>query len=611
MNTYPDSQSGKKMVVEELLVNLGLDSSAYKKGITSAKNLAMDFNAGLSGMAVLGGNFLSMAMKGAAVAAGLFGTALAFSVKAASDAETVNSQLNAVLKSTGGVAGMTAESVNELASSLAKITPFEDEAIVGAENLLLTFTNIGKDVFPDATKTILDMSQALGQDLKSSATQLGKALNDPIQGINALSRVGVNFTDAQQAMIKSMVESGDVIGAQKMILQELQKEFGGSAEAAGKTLAGQITILKNRLGDIAETIGNAVLPKLTELAKMVNEYLNRPETIAFIQSLSDSIGAFAGMVVSKLPAVITFIQNTFGWFQRNQGVIVAALAAIGAAIGAFIFMVAIPAAVAFISAWWPVIVIMGAVALIAYVVYQAWQANFGGIQQIVKRFASFLLDVFFRVRAYLVRFIPVALEYMRAKWEEFYEKIKPFIDMIQAALIPVFEKLNTVFKLVAEIGMKLLAKGVEFLLARFPALSAFLRNNIMPVLSFIGKLFGVVIVQSIVNVSKALDWLIQRLSYFSRSLDSLHLPSWLTPGSPTPLENGIRGITDAMNGLRKSPFPEVTQPNPLNSGRNSGVQRVINLTVNAGDMTMKKVVELFDQRIDGVVNALSSAVEGI
>ena len=63
---------------------------------------------------------------------------------------------------------------------------------------MLTFTGVGKDVFPQAIQTVLDMSQALGQDLKSSTVQLGKALNSPIDGITALSRVGVSFTDAQK-----------------------------------------------------------------------------------------------------------------------------------------------------------------------------------------------------------------------------------------------------------------------------------------------------------------------------------------------------------------------------------------------------------------------------
>jgi hypothetical protein len=71
----------------------------------------------------------------------------------------------------------------------------------------------------------------LGTDLKGSAVQLGKALNDPIAGVGALSRVGVTFTETQKDMIKTMVEAGNVAGAQTLILDELGKEFGGSAKA--------------------------------------------------------------------------------------------------------------------------------------------------------------------------------------------------------------------------------------------------------------------------------------------------------------------------------------------------------------------------------------------
>jgi hypothetical protein len=76
--------------------------------------------------------------------------------------------------------------------------------------------------------------------MKKSAMQLGKALNDPIKGITALTRVGVSFTEGRRRDQGAMVKSGDTMGAQKLILHELNKEFGGSAEAAGKTLPGQL-----------------------------------------------------------------------------------------------------------------------------------------------------------------------------------------------------------------------------------------------------------------------------------------------------------------------------------------------------------------------------------
>lgn len=134
--------------------------------------------------------FKAVGIAAAAVTTAVVGFGVA-SVKAFSEAEDGIAQTNAVLKSTKGVAGVTAKAVDDLASSLQSVTKFSDEEVRSAENLLLTFTKIGKDIFPEVTKTVLDMSTALGQDLKSSSVQLGKALQDPVLGITALRRVGV------------------------------------------------------------------------------------------------------------------------------------------------------------------------------------------------------------------------------------------------------------------------------------------------------------------------------------------------------------------------------------------------------------------------------------
>ena len=176
-------------------------------------------------------------------------------------------QLNSVLASTQGVAGLTADEVTAMADSLSQVTRFEDDAIVSAQSLLLTFTNIGQDVFPYATQVMLDMSTALGQDLSTSAMQLGKALNSPVEGIAALRRVGVQLSDEQEMLVKSLMATGDTARAQAVILAELQKEFGGSAVAAGQTMAGQMDILRNSLGNVKEEIGGALLPVLTQMVQ--------------------------------------------------------------------------------------------------------------------------------------------------------------------------------------------------------------------------------------------------------------------------------------------------------------------------------------------------------
>src|SRR6188768_2803829 len=116
------------------------------------------------------------------------------------------------------------------------------------------------------------MSVALGTDMKTSAMQVGKALNDPIKGLSRLTKVGVTFTDAQRAQVKAMQESGDMAGAQKVILAELTKEFGGSAEAAGKTLPGQLKILQQEFSNVAGALIGELIPPLTIAFKFFNEH---------------------------------------------------------------------------------------------------------------------------------------------------------------------------------------------------------------------------------------------------------------------------------------------------------------------------------------------------
>ena len=158
--------------------------------------------------------------KAAAVGATVLGVGVASFLKGGVDSlvnlEKLSAQTNAVIKSTGGAAGVTADQVSKYADSLEKATGVEAEGIIQGQNMLLTFTNLkngvgeGNDIFNQATDIMTDMSVAMGTDASKTAVQLGKALNDPIKGISALSKVGVTFTDQQKAQIKAMVEAKKV-----------------------------------------------------------------------------------------------------------------------------------------------------------------------------------------------------------------------------------------------------------------------------------------------------------------------------------------------------------------------------------------------------------------
>ena len=217
----------------------------------------------------------------------------------------VASQTNAVLKSTGGIAHVTSDQIGKLSSALMFKTGVDDEAIRTGANMLLTFTNIrnaaGKnnDIFNQSTKSVLDMTAAMNggnvteENMRKTSILVGKALNDPIKGLSALSRVGVSFTAQQKEQIKAMVASGNTMGAQKIILGELSKEYGGSAAA----VATPFKKLKVSLGELSETIGAVLLPMATKLANWavtgVQWFSSMPKPL---RDLAKVLGVMAGAI---------------------------------------------------------------------------------------------------------------------------------------------------------------------------------------------------------------------------------------------------------------------------------------------------------------------------
>jgi hypothetical protein len=234
------------------------------------------------------------------------------------EAEKVTAQTNAVLKSTGGVANVTAKEVDKLSTSLMRKSGVDDEQVKTGANMLLTFTKIrnetgqGNKVFDEATKATLNLSVAMGKDMQSSALLVGKALNDPIKGMSALTRAGVQFTEEQKETVKALIASGDQMGAQKVILKELETQFGGSAEAAGKTFGGQINILKESMTNLlGEGIGK-LMPKLAEFATWITETA-LPKLKDFVKGLTGNES-----VKGALKGVKEFLDESF--FPAIKGI---------------------------------------------------------------------------------------------------------------------------------------------------------------------------------------------------------------------------------------------------------------------------------------------------
>ena len=279
------------MAGQTIAISVLADTAKLKSGLSEASDGLGTFGKSLAGIGVAVG---AMAV-GAAVG---IGKVLTDAVRAAGESQKVAAQTEAVVKSTGMAAGRTADQIGDLSLSLSRMSGVDDEVIQSGANVLATFTQIKGVRFDEATGAALDLSVALGKDMASSATLVGKALNDPIAGIGALSKVGVQLTDDQKALVKSMTDVGDIAGAQGVILGVLNEQFGGSAAAFGNTFEGAVSKAKTELGNLQENLGTVFLPGLTGIMAKAADALAALGDSAGFQGFINNLGAAFDALVS-------------------------------------------------------------------------------------------------------------------------------------------------------------------------------------------------------------------------------------------------------------------------------------------------------------------------
>lgn len=217
------------------------------------------------------------------------------------------------LRSTGNAAGTTVGHLEKMAGTMQRQTGLQDDVILSAQNLLLTFTKISNNnadrMFDKAVKATADLSIQFGKELPQAAIMVGKALNDPTKGMTALGRAGIQFTKQQKEQIKTLQESGNVLGAQRMIMKELQVQVGGAARTFGQTRAGQLERLKRGFEELTESIAVAVLPALMKIG---------PQLVALGKDIAPAIAAMVGGIASIASPIARMIA---GLASNRAGVI--------------------------------------------------------------------------------------------------------------------------------------------------------------------------------------------------------------------------------------------------------------------------------------------------
>jgi len=312
--------------LNDLIVTIGAQTKQFDKALGSSMKKMQRFGMNTKKL----GKSMTMGLTAPIAALGFT------AVKAFDQQAKAIAQVEAGLKSTGSTVGYTSKQLQQMASDLQTKTIFGDEEILkDATSQLLTFTNIAGDQFARTQSVALDLATRLDGDLKSASIQLGKALNDPIANLSALSRSGIQFSEDQKQVIKSLTESGRLAEAQTVILDELEKQYGGSAEAAAKAGTGGLKQLANSFGDLQEEFGKIIMeflpPVIDGLKNMLAAFQNLSPEVKRFMVIGAGIAAALGPLLIILP---TLIQG-FMALLSPVGLVIAAVVGLGIAIVTF------------------------------------------------------------------------------------------------------------------------------------------------------------------------------------------------------------------------------------------------------------------------------------
>ena len=296
-------------------VRLGYDGSEVQRGFAGLKKSLSNIGSGMAKM--IGG----VAALGAGAVAGVAGIgALAFKINGIGEEATAsNDRLKNIVKQMG-LFGNSADNVSDrlldFADAQGRLLGIDDDVIAGTQAKLATFKELAStaDVvggsFDRATIAALDMAAAGFGSAETNAVQLGKALNDPIKGITALTRSGITFTASEKQLIATLVQSGQQLKAQDIILKAIETQVGGTAQATAKA-SDKIQVTFGQLAEgfavkfsegfaklpaMLESVFVPLLAKVTEIGNYFGQAIG--EAVAGDSSKFQAIGDYIGTAVS-------------------------------------------------------------------------------------------------------------------------------------------------------------------------------------------------------------------------------------------------------------------------------------------------------------------------
>jgi hypothetical protein len=194
-------------------------------------------------------------------------------MRAFQDSQLGVALLNKSLKDTEQTAGLTYDALEQINTQLQKISNYTEDAIRAAETALLKFKDVKGmgGIFQDTLRSAMDLAAATGKSLVDAVNVLGAALNNPRKNLEDLEDAGVSFTKSQKAMIEAMLRLGNIVGAQRLILNAVQDAYGGLGDATNDVNA-RLDKLSDGMSKVWKSIGGFLVPYVNRAIDVIEKF---------------------------------------------------------------------------------------------------------------------------------------------------------------------------------------------------------------------------------------------------------------------------------------------------------------------------------------------------
>jgi phage-related protein len=575
-----------------MAINLPIVSKFQDKGVKEAEG-------------AFGGLGKTLGKLGGLIAATFSVTAITSfakdSLAAAEGVQVANQRLDQIAKSMN-LFGSETQAVSDRLKAYAEANELtlatDAEVIKATQAKLLTFKELALTAddaggsFDRATAAAVDLAAAGFGQAETNAVQLGKALNDPIKGITALTRSGITFTAEEKEKIKALTESGQVLEAQNMILSAIETQVGGTAAAtatASEKMAIAFDNVKETVGaallPVFEQLSASLLPLIESLAPKVAEIFTAlipvfEEVGEIIPTLIDGFLPIIDVLTDIIVIVARLAVQLLPIFVSVLNAILPVIAAILPLLATFLEDLITPLAPAILQ------IVEGFMPLIQALLPAFVQL----LRTLLPVITQLLLDVFLPLAPAIVKVVEAITPLLLTI-------LPPLIDIINTLLIPALSFATAVFQAIVENGINVLQSGLTTLSAFLVPfaegfksvwrdISGFVKGTINGILGFIqGMVNGVVDgVNAVIGALNSIQVTIPSwVPLFGGNSFSLNLPRLNRINIPRLAEGGI--VMPQPGGVLAN-LAEAGRPEaviPLDRlGNMGGNQNTYNINVNAG-----------------------------